>query len=113
MGFLIDSRPVLVSLLAQASPRQPKVAQESKKSYKNRFKTTKKRPNNKKTGRGGGWVGVWETSRKSDINYIPIEKTEREHDIKKWVFKLTQGPPPGHLAAKATTINWARAAVRS
>jgi hypothetical protein len=32
-----------------------KVAQESKKSYKSHFKTTKKKPQNVKTGRGG-WV---------------------------------------------------------
>jgi hypothetical protein len=45
-------------LLAQACPRKPKVAQESQKSYKSRFKTTKKTPQSLKTGRGrGGCLG--------------------------------------------------------
>jgi hypothetical protein len=33
-------------LLAQDNPRYPNLAQESQKSYKSRFKTTKKTPNN-------------------------------------------------------------------
>jgi hypothetical protein len=61
-------------LLAKASHRKLKVAQESQKSNKSRFKTIKKTPQSLKTGRGrgrgGGGVGVWEISESNNLNYF-------------------------------------------